>query len=91
MAVSGLLFDLRRAENPLRKRVGLPPAHREHPVLLIYRVRSSVGTATDEWIGIPSIGVHCIPMQFTPGPGAVPTPARGKGQTKPGVVSLQFR
>ena len=38
-----------------------------------------------EWIGIQCIGVHCIPMQFIPGHGAVPTPVGGKGQTNPGV------
>ena len=44
-----------------------------------------------EWIGIQCIGVHSIPMQFIPGPGAVPTPVGGKGQPNHGVVSLQFR
>ena len=37
-----------RPKNPLRKRVAFPPAHREHAVLLIYRVRSRVGAAGDE-------------------------------------------
>ena len=37
-----------------------------------------------EWIGIQCIGVHCIPMQFIPGHGAVPTPVRGKAQRDPG-------
>ena len=44
-----------------------------------------------DWIGIQCIGYHCKPMQFIPGQGALPTPARGKGQTSPGAVSLQFR
>ena len=78
-------------KNPLRKRVALPPAHREHPVLLIYRVRSRVGAASAQWIGIQCIGVHSIPMQFIPGRVAVPTPVGGKGQPNHGVVSLQFR
>ena len=93
-------------KNPLRKRVALPPAQREHPVLLIYRVRSRVGAASAQWIGIHSngihtyplewigiqcIGVHSIPMQFIPGRVAVPTPVGGKGQPNHGVVSLQFR
>ena len=65
-------------KNPLRKRVALPPAYQEHPVLLRDHDYSR-GGGSDEWIGIHSIGIHCTPMQFIPGHGAVPTPVRGKG------------
>ena len=64
--------------------------------LLIYRVRSRVGGASAGWRGMDrypfqwyahlSIGMdgvmEWIPMQFIPGHGAVPTPARGKGQNE---------
>ena len=33
-----------------------------------------------DWIGNQCIGVHCIPMQFIPGQGTLPTPVPGKEQ-----------
>ena len=60
-------------KNPLRKRVALPAAHHEHPILLSYRVRSRVGAASDEWIGLVSNALEFIAYQCNPPPAAAPS------------------
>ena len=37
-----------------------------------------------EWIGIHSIGVHCIPMQFIPGPAPSRHPPGERNKRVPG-------
>ena len=51
-------------KNPLRRRVALPPAYQEHPVLLRDHDYSR-GGGSDEWIAIHSNGIHTYPLQWT--------------------------
>ena len=51
-------------KTPLRRRVALPPAYQEHPVLLRDHDYSR-GGGSDEWIAIHSNGIHTYPLEWT--------------------------